>query len=95
MQIVEKVLRSVVKKYEPASTSNEPFPLVNVIAGIHLAHSLIEREMSWFAELSENFPELPSLLIKRQLLSSDKIVRSYLVIKKYVYRCFILKLLNV
>lgn len=67
-------MRSLVNNFELASTSDSQFPLVNLISGIHFAYGLIEREVSWLAELSENFPQLPSLLAKKPLLSSNKIV---------------------
>lgn len=69
------VIKEVVQSFEPAFSSGEPFPLINGLAGIHIAYSLMEKEVFWLAELSDVFPEVPKNIIEKNPLSSGQPVK--------------------
>ena len=62
----------MVQSFDPAVTLGEPFPLINCLAGIHIAYSLMEKEVFWLAELSDVFPEVPKNIIEKNPLSSEQ-----------------------
>ena len=74
LQIIYEVIHILVSTFEPAILSQQSFPLINAIVGVHLSYGLMEKEMFWFVELSKVFPKLPSLLKGRKLLSSNQLV---------------------
>lgn len=77
---MEKLINADVCSFEPAITTGEPFPLIHAIVGIHLAYSLMEKEVFWFAELSDAFSDLPNILKDKDLLSSGELVSRSLLI---------------
>ena len=60
--------------------SQQPFPLINAIVGVHFAYGLMEKEVFWLAELSETFSELPNIVKEKELLSSGELVSKLKVI---------------
>ena len=76
IQLIFTVIKEIVITYEPATDIRhpQPFPLINAITAVHLAYNLIEQEIFWLAELSEELPELPNILKDKDILSSGKTV---------------------
>ena len=69
----------LVGTFEPAILSQQTFPLINAIVGVHWSYDLIEKEIFWFVELSKVFPKLPSLLKGRKLFSSGQLVSMLII----------------
>ena len=73
-QILHTAVVSVSCLLEPAIEQNSPYPLLNGIASIHLAYHSMEKEVFYFTELCDRYPELPSLLQDEEIFSSGKVV---------------------
>ena len=70
-----KAVLSISCTLEPAIAQKSPFPLLNGIASIHLAYSVMEKEVFYFSELCARNPDLPAEILDSQIFSSEKVVK--------------------